>query len=105
MPPLEQTLELCPFPSPPAKAPAFPTTPLALSPPQGLGAKLVSQAVYAIHLNPYRAMPTGGRGKGKAKASCIALCLGCTPWTWKGSSVPGVVHRNTPFSSVGFFSV
>lgn len=45
-----------PFPSPPAKSPAFPTTPLALSPHQGLGTKLVSQAGYAIHLNPYQAM-------------------------------------------------
>lgn len=94
-----------PFPSPPAKSPAFPTTPLALSPHQGLGTKLVSQAGYAIHLNPYQAMQTGGRGKGKTKACHTALSLGCTPWTWKASSAPSVVHQNTGFSRAGFFSV
>ena len=102
---LQQILELCPFPSPLAKSPAFLTTSLALSPHQGLGTKLFSQAGYAIHFNPYQAMQTGGRGKGKAKACCTALSLGCTPWMWKGSSAPGVVHRNIDFSSVGFFSV
>lgn len=67
-----------------AKCPAFPTTPLALSPHQGLGTKLVSQAGYAINLNPYQAVQTGGRRKGKTKAYCTALSLGCTAWTWKG---------------------
>jgi len=97
VPPLKQMPELCPFPSPPAKFPTFPTTPLALSPHQGLGAKLVSQAGYAIHLNPYQAGQTGGRAKGKTKAYCIVLSIGCTPWTSKGFSAPGVAHRNTGF--------